>query len=86
MENTYYRRSITTHKQYNIFDKDILKIINPLQAAFYVSRGCDLLAVKPSTDRKTGEPIFVYWFFRSDSKQAYDEWCNRKREQNDLPR
>lgn len=78
--DVYVRKSITTGRKYNIFDKNILHIINPSQAAFYVSRGCDLLAVKPSEDRKTGKPIFVFWFFREESKEAYDEWCKQKQE------
>lgn len=74
----FFKRSITTGRTYDIFSKDILHIINSKQASFYVSKGCDLLAVKLSEDRKTGEPIFVYLFFKSESYEAYDEWCKRK--------
>lgn len=75
---TYYRRSITTNRKYNVFDPDILRILNCKQACFYVSKGCDMLNVQLSKDKRTGEPVFVYLFFREDTKEAYDEWCKRK--------
>lgn len=74
----FLKRSITTGKKYNIFDPDILHILNYKQACFYASKGCDLLNVQLSKDRRTGEPVFVYWFSREETKAAYDEWCKRK--------
>lgn len=37
-----------------------------------------MLNVQLSKDKRTGEPVFVYLFFREDTKEAYDEWCKRK--------
>ena len=77
MKNPYYETSKTTGKTYNLWG--IIRILNPRQAAFYVSRGLEIQDIELSED-KSKEPILVYYFNKDETKQPYDEWCKRKQE------
>jgi len=58
-----------------------VKILNYKQACFYVSQGVRLRDIKLSYSEKTKEPLFVYYFYREDTKEAYDKWCNNNRKE-----
>lgn len=79
MEEKFVKRSAITGKKYDVFD-GVITIINPLQAAYYVSQGVDILDVQLSTDRKTGKPILIYLFRREETKEVFDQWCRQKEE------
>lgn len=72
----FWKTSDITGKKYNVFD--IVKILNIKQAAYYSSVGVELLHIEISKDRKTNEPVYVFYFPRSETKSAYMEWCERK--------
>lgn len=77
MKQPYYETSKTTGKTYNLWG--IIRILNPRQAAFYVSRGLEIQDIELSED-KSKEPILVYYFNKEETKEPYDEWCSRKQE------
>lgn len=77
--NQYIRRSAITGKKYDVFD-DVLILVNPSQSAYYVSLGLNLLDVRLGSDKKTGNPILLYLFKRSETKEAFDMWCKRNAE------
>ena len=78
----FYRKSALSGETYDVFDKDIIKILNPLQSAFYVSRSVPILDVRLSKDN-IGRPILVYLFRRSATKELFNEWCERKEKERD---
>ncbi len=78
-KDSFIKRSALTGEKYDLFD-DVIRILNARQAAFYVSKGVKILDVYLSSDQKTGEPVLVFLFKRSATKDAYDEWCKRKEE------
>lgn len=73
----YMKRSALSGEKYDVFDKDILTLLNPLQSAFYVAHNVPLLDVRLSTDN-LGRPILCYLFRRSQSKEIFDLWCKQK--------
>ena len=73
----FIKRSALTGRKYNVFD-GVITILNPLQAAFYVANGVDILDVQLSKDRKTDRPILVYLFKRDETKDVFDLWCKQK--------
>ena len=81
MKEPYWETSKTTGKTYDLWS--VIKIVNPKQAAYYVSRGLEIQDIELSEDRKTKEPIFVYFFIKDETKEPYDEWCSRKQENYD---
>ena len=80
MGRPYYETSKVTGKTYDIFG--IIRILNPKQAAFYCSRGLEIQDIEVSEDRKTKDPILVFYFVKEDTKELFDEWCRRKGERN----
>lgn len=60
-------------------EKDAVRILNPKQASFYWARGIKPWSIYPSKDLRTDEPIIVFLFSRSKTKELYEEWQNRKR-------
>lgn len=60
---------------------DLIKILNSTQAAFYWLNGISPLDNYPSKDYKTGKPVMVYVFKRSDTKDVFDLWCKQKETQ-----
>lgn len=75
----FIKRSALSGEKYDVFDKDVIRILNPLQSAFYVSRSVPILDVQLSTDN-IGRPILVYLFRRSQTKECFDAWCRQKEE------
>ena len=60
------------------FDDNII-IVNPKQAAFYWGeKNIQPVHIYPSTDNNTGEPIIIFVFQRSATKEAWVEWQNRR--------
>lgn len=72
----YIKRSALTGQKYDMFD-DVITIINPSQAAYYVDKGLCILDVRLGNDRSTGHPILLFLFKKSDTKEIFDEWCKR---------
>ena len=61
------------------FDDNII-IINPKQAAFYWGKGHQPITIYPSKDYTTDEPILVFVFKKSATKDLFTEWCDRKKD------
>lgn len=76
MANPYYITSGVTGRTYDVFS--IIKIMNIKQAAFYSSKGLPIEDIEISTDRKTGDPIYCFYFNREKTKDVFEEWCKRK--------
>jgi hypothetical protein len=68
--------SQTTGKSYS--PVDVVRIINVKQAAAYINHGAELLDIYGSRDFKTGEPMLVYIFNRSETTALYDLWCKHE--------
>ena len=64
------------HIEYD--EHDAIRIVNPKQAAFYWSNGLKPLTIYPSKDYTTDEPILVFVFKKSETKDLFSEWCERK--------
>lgn len=77
--DVYMKVSELTGKKYNLFG--IIRILNPKQAAYYVNNGLELLDIENSFDRKTGDPVFVFYFDRESTRDVYDAWCKKKNDQ-----
>lgn len=73
----YIKRSALSGEKYDVFDKDVIRILNPRQSAFYVSQQIPILDVQLSTDNY-GKPILVFLFRRSQTKECFDLWCRQK--------
>lgn len=66
-------------KPSNIDFNDNIVIVNPKQAAFYwEEKGIKPVHIYPSRDINTGDPIVVFVFKRSVTKEAWKEWQNRR--------
>ena len=79
MAQPYYKTSKITGKTYDLFS--IIRILNIAQAIFYIQNDIPLQDIEISEDRKTGKPILVFYFIRSDTKEVFDLWCKNKEEQ-----
>lgn len=77
----YLETSKVTGKTYDLWS--VIRIMNPKQAAFYCSKGLELQDIEVGEDRKTKEPVFVYFFNKEETKVPFDEWCKRKHESNE---
>lgn len=78
MNEKYFKKSKITGRTYDLFS--VVRILNIEQVIFYLSRDIPLQEIEISTTRKENKPILVFYFNRSDSKEAYDEWCERMRD------
>ena len=76
MSNPYYEVSKITGKTYDIFS--IVRILNIKQVIYYMKCNLEVLDIEISSDRKTGEPILVFYFDREASKPIFDMWCKHK--------
>ena len=66
-------KSELTHKTYAV--NDVVRIVNPAQAAMYMAHGAELLDLYVSRDYKTHWPMMVYIFDREATTPLYDGWC-----------
>ena len=76
VDEVYYRRSRLTGRKYNIFDRNIVRILNMQQVAFYLTQDLVPLDVCVSED-KNGKNILVFLYYKDETKDAYDRWRNR---------
>lgn len=76
----FIKRSALSGEKYDVFDKDIIHIVNIYQAAYYVEYGIPILDVQLSSDRRTGKPMLIFLFRKSATKVAFDLWCKQKKE------
>lgn len=76
MSRICYETSSVTGKTYDLFS--IIRIMNPKQAAFYCSKGLEIQDIEISEDRKTKEPVLVFYFLKDETKEPFDEWCRRR--------
>lgn len=68
--------STITGKYYD--EKDSIRVINTAQVNFYWHSGVQPLAIYPSNDLKTGEPIIVYVFSKEKTKELYKKWLENR--------
>ncbi len=58
---------------------DNIIIVNPKQAAFYwEEKGLQPVHIYPTRDINTNEPLIVFVFQKSATKEAWAEWQARK--------
>lgn len=57
------------------YPSDVVRIVNPTQAATYINHGARLIDMHPSRDFKTNKPILVYILNREETTELYDKWC-----------
>lgn len=76
MNNEFYRISTVTGRSYDVFKT--VKILNISQAAFYIYKNVELRDIRQSFDKKTNKPVLVFYFYKEDTYEAYDEWCRNK--------
>lgn len=67
--------SVTTGRTYE--SSRTVRIVNVKQVCFYVDRYIYPVDFFSSLDRKTGEPILVFLFYKDETYEAYTEWKNR---------
>lgn len=58
--------------------KEVVRILNMKQAAAFCKYGCKIIDVYDSIDFKTGEPIMVILFRKSDTAIPYELWCKHE--------
>jgi hypothetical protein len=59
----------------NYTEKEVCRIINPLQAKMYIKNRVFPIDVYTSFDSK-GNDIIVYIFLRKDTQEVYNKWLN----------
>lgn len=59
-------------------EHDAIRIVNPKQAAFYWGKGLQPLTIYPSKDYTTDEPVLVFVFKKSATRELFTEWCERE--------
>lgn len=70
-------RSTMTNRDID-FDDNII-IVNPKQAAFYwEEKKITPVHIYPSRDKNTDEPIIIFVFQKSATKEAWAEWQARR--------
>lgn len=69
-------KSYYKNKQYNT--NDTVRLLNQRQATYYWSKGIEPLDIYLSKNFETDEPIIVYVFSREQTKDIYNDWCNRE--------
>lgn len=67
-----YVISETTGLKYS--PHDMVRIINQKQCALYLMHGVTLYDVYASRDYKTGEPLVVYLFSKTETGELYKKW------------
>lgn len=66
-----------TGKEY--YPTRCVRIINPLQAAFFWKNHVVPVDIYPSVDfNNDNKPILVYIFEKETTRELYDEWKSRK--------
>ena len=57
-------------------NRDVVRIVNPKQRDLYLTNGIMPKDIYTSIDDKTNEKILVYIFLKSETREAYEKWCN----------
>lgn len=57
---------------------EMIRIVNSKQAAAYMLHGAKLYDIYATSDYNTGEPILVYLFSKSETKELYDLWLKHE--------
>lgn len=65
-------RSETTGHYYT--PEETVRIVRWKQVAFYMRNGLKPVDFYVSADRKTGEDILVFLFYRNESQLVYQKW------------
>lgn len=76
MIDKFYKTSKITGRTYDFFE--IVRILNIQQAIWYIQNNVPLEDIEISEDRKTGDPVMVFYFSRLLSQKSYDSWCKRE--------
>lgn len=75
MEEYFFKSGLTG----KLVGMDNIAIVNLKQAAFYWGyKGIQPIHIYPSKDINTNEDIIVFVFKRSETKEAYKEWLERR--------
>lgn len=78
-DNNVLRYSKLTGRYFNLFET--VRILNTAQTTFYVSKGVFPLDVYVSKDFKNNRDVLVFLFSKEDTKELYDEWCSRAKDE-----
>lgn len=86
MKTKFIKRSTVTGRKYDYFDDDVIRLLNFHQAFFYIDEmGITPLDITLSDDRKNpGKKVVVFLFSKQETKEAYNAWCEREHEQQDI--
>lgn len=68
--------SETTGLVYDI--NDMIRIVNSKQAATYMMHGAKLYDIYSTKDYNTSEPILVFLFSKSETKELYNLWLKHE--------
>lgn len=81
---TFIKRSPITGRKYDYFSKDVLHLINFSQCFFYIEEYNIIpLDIVLSDDRqRPGKKIVMFLFDKNETKEAYEAWCKRGKEEN----
>lgn len=69
-------KSNVTGKTYSSLN--VVRIVNPKQAAAYMYHGALLVDVYSSYDPDKDSHVLVYLFNREDTRELYRKWCNHE--------
>ncbi|SDW46833.1 hypothetical protein SAMN05216391_108119 [Lachnospiraceae bacterium KHCPX20] len=58
--------------------QDVVRIVNPKQAAAYMFFGAPLIDVYASLQSDKGSHVLVFLFNRADTQELYQRWCNHE--------
>ena len=73
-------KSELTGKEY--YPTRCVRLVNTSQVAFFWSKHVLPVDIYVSVDFNTGNPILVYIFEKDATRGLYEEWKNRKKEEN----
>jgi len=68
----------------NYTEKEVCRIINPLQAKMYIKNKVYPIDIYTGMDRKTGKTILVMIFLKEETKEAYELWCRYELEEDTI--
>lgn len=78
MGDVYERFSTVTGKKYNVFET--CKILNLQQVMYYMQTGVYPVDIK-ITQNNNGDKCLVFYFNRTESKKAYEDWCSTRKKE-----
>lgn len=65
-----------SEKNYDL--NEVIRILDPYQAALYWANGLEPLDIYSSRDYKTNKALVVYVFDRNKTKLLFDKWCKKE--------